>query len=61
MAYVVRRDATLTEVDLMEACRRHLAGYKRPKGIHFVGVDDLPRSTTGKIKRHEVEKWLIGG
>ncbi len=56
VAYVARRDATLTEVDLIEACRWHLAGYKRPKEIRFVGVDDLPRSATGKIKRHEVEK-----
>ena len=24
----------------------------------LVALDDLPRSTTGKIQRHEVEKWL---
>lgn len=39
-------------------CRAHLAGYKRPKEVHFVEYDDLPRSTTGKIVRHEVERRL---
>jgi hypothetical protein len=38
-----------------------LAGYKRPKAIRFIGVDELPRSTTGKIQRHELEKWLSHG
>jgi acyl-CoA synthetase (AMP-forming)/AMP-acid ligase II len=60
VAFVARRDEALTEADLMQACRTTLAGYKRPKEIHFIGVDDLPRSTTGKIQRHEVEKWLAG-
>jgi fatty-acyl-CoA synthase len=58
VAFVARRDETLSESDLIEACRRNLAGYKRPKEFFFVGVDALPRSTTGKIQRHEVEKWL---
>ena len=43
----------------MRACRANLAGYKRPKEIRFVGLDAFPRSTTGKIQRHEVEKWLV--
>ncbi len=60
VAFVARRDASLTEADLIDACRRNLAGYKRPKEVRFVEVDDLPRSTTGKIQRHEVEKWLAG-
>ena len=60
VAFVARRDEMLTESDLIEACRRNLAGYKRPKEIRFISVDELPRSTTGKIQRHEVEKWLTG-
>ncbi|WP_428486547.1 class I adenylate-forming enzyme family protein [Rhodopila sp.] len=58
VAFVARRDESLTEADLIEACRRDLARYKRPKDIRFIGVEHLPRSTTGKIQRHEVEKWL---
>jgi fatty-acyl-CoA synthase len=58
LPFVARRDDALSEADLVEACRANLAGYKRPKAFFFVGVDELPRSTTGKIQRHEVEKWL---
>jgi fatty-acyl-CoA synthase len=60
VAFVARNTETLTQADLIEACRRNLAGYKCPKEIRFVGLDELPRSTTGKIQRHEVEKWLAG-
>jgi acyl-CoA synthetase (AMP-forming)/AMP-acid ligase II len=61
VAFVARRDENLTEDDLISACRANLAGYKRPKAIRFVGVEELPRSTTGKIQRHELEKLLAGG
>ncbi len=61
IAFVARRDDEITEADLIEACRRNLAGYKRPKEIRFIGIDELPRSTTGKIQRHVVEKWLLKG
>ncbi len=44
--------------DLLAACRAALAGYKQPKEIRFVAYAELPRSTTGKIQRHEVEKWF---
>jgi fatty-acyl-CoA synthase len=39
-------------------CRRQLAGLKQPKDIRFVAFADLPRSTTGKIQRDEVEAWF---
>jgi len=58
VAFVARRDPALEAEALMEACRASLAGYKRPKEIRFIGVNEFPRSTTGKIQRHEVEKWL---
>jgi fatty-acyl-CoA synthase len=58
VAFVARRDEALTEADLTALCRANLAGYKRPKIVHFIALDDLPRSTTGKIQRHELEKRL---
>ena len=61
VAFVARRDEGLTEADLAAACRLALAGYKRPKEIRFVPADALPRSATGKIQRHEVERWLATG
>jgi acyl-CoA synthetase (AMP-forming)/AMP-acid ligase II len=48
----------LTVQDIDAICRMSLAGYKRPKEVHFIPFDRFPRSTTGKIQRHEVEKWL---
>jgi fatty-acyl-CoA synthase len=58
VAVVARNDERLTAEELYARCRRELAGYKQPKDIRFVAFADLPRSTTGKIQRHEVEAWL---
>lgn len=35
-----------------------IARYKLPKAVHFIGLDEFPRSTTGKVKRHEPEARL---
>jgi fatty-acyl-CoA synthase len=58
VAFVARRDETLGEADLLRLCRAQLAGYKQPKGIHFIAMNDFPRSASGKIQRHELEKRL---
>ncbi|HZA65327.1 MAG TPA: AMP-binding protein [Geminicoccaceae bacterium] len=58
VAVIARNDERLTADELYAKCRRELAGYKQPKDIRFVAFADLPRSTTGKIQRHEVEAWL---
>ncbi|MSO90744.1 MAG: long-chain fatty acid--CoA ligase [Acetobacteraceae bacterium] len=61
VAFIARRDGSVTAEDLLARCRAELAGYKRPKEIRFIRAEDLPRSTTGKIQRHEVEKWVLAG
>ncbi len=58
VAFVARTDESLTVEALVARCRERLAGYKRPKEIRFVALDELPRSTTGKIQRHEIEARL---
>jgi acyl-CoA synthetase (AMP-forming)/AMP-acid ligase II len=58
VAVIARNDEHLSADELLAKCRRELAGYKQPKDIRFVAFADLPRSTTGKIQRHEVEAWL---
>jgi acyl-CoA synthetase (AMP-forming)/AMP-acid ligase II len=58
VAVIARNDERLTADELHARCREHLAGYKQPKDIRFVPLSELPRSTTGKIQRHEVEAWL---
>jgi fatty-acyl-CoA synthase len=58
VAFVTRDDESLSADALHAACREELAGFKQPKEIRFVPFADFPRSTTGKVQRHEVEKWL---
>jgi len=60
VALVVRKDDGLTADALAQQCRRALAAYKCPKEIRFVSMAQLPRSTTGKIQRDAVERWLAG-
>jgi long-chain acyl-CoA synthetase len=51
-AFVVKKDPSLTEDELMAWCRDQLTGYKRPKSIVF--VKELPKSNVGKILRREL-------
>jgi len=54
-AYVVLTPgATTTEAELLAFAGKSLAGYKRPRMIRF--VEDLPRTSTGKIMRRELIK-----
>jgi long-chain acyl-CoA synthetase len=50
--YVVKKDASLTERELMEYCKENLTGYKRPKHIEFRA--SLPKTNVGKILRREL-------
>lgn len=58
VAFVARKADDIDEAGIEALCRASLAGYKRPKEVHFIAFDDLPRSTTGKILRHELEARL---
>jgi long-chain acyl-CoA synthetase len=53
-AYVVLRPgATVTEAEVIEHCRAHLAAYKLPRSVRF--VPDLPKTSTGKVMRRELK------
>jgi fatty-acyl-CoA synthase len=58
VAFVARRDDSLGADDLYGRCRNELAGYKQPKEIHFISLAEFPRSASGKVQRHELEKRL---
>ncbi len=58
IAFVVRRDDSLTADEVVAACRGKIANYKIPKEVKFVADAELPRNTTGKIVRHELERRL---
>ena len=50
--YVVKKDPSLTEEDVMKFCRERLTGYKCPRDIEF--RTELPKSNVGKILRREL-------
>ncbi|MFI4907703.1 MAG: AMP-binding protein [Steroidobacterales bacterium] len=50
--YVVRKDPNLAEQDVIDYCRKSLAGYKVPKHVYF--RNELPKSNVGKILRKEL-------
>jgi acyl-CoA synthetase (AMP-forming)/AMP-acid ligase II len=58
VAFVARHTEALEATDIYRRCRRELAGYKQPKEIYFIAASELPRSASGKIQRHELEKRL---
>ena len=58
VVFIVRNDDALTAEDVIARCRRDLSSYKRPKEVFFIEDADLPRSATGKVQRHELERRL---
>lgn len=48
-AFIVKRDPSLTEEDVIAYCREHLTAYKIPKIVEF--VSELPKTNVGKILR----------
>jgi fatty-acyl-CoA synthase len=58
VAFVSCRDPGVTEAGLLELCRRDLAAYKRPRHFRFIDFSEFPRSTSGKVQRHELEALL---
>lgn len=56
--FVVRRDKSLKEKELIEYCRGELTGYKVPKHIEF--RKELPKTNVGKILRRELREEAKG-
>jgi long-chain acyl-CoA synthetase len=57
-AFVVKKDASLTEKELDELCKNseELANYKRPR--RYIFCDVLPRNASGKIQKFVLRKQL---
>lgn len=58
VAFIVLRHGGLTVEQVLDLCRGRIASYKIPKSVVFVRADELPRSTIGKVKRHDLERRL---
>jgi long-chain acyl-CoA synthetase len=52
--FVVKKDNSLTDKELLAHCRENLTGYKVPKVIEF--MDALPKTNVGKILRRELRE-----
>ncbi|WP_448552733.1 long-chain-fatty-acid--CoA ligase FadD [Thalassotalea montiporae] len=50
--FIVKKDDSLTQKNIIEHCAKHLTNYKVPKLIEF--RDDLPKTNVGKILRREL-------
>jgi len=50
--FVVRKDPSLQEQDVIAYCKEHLTGYKVPKEVVF--RSELPKTNVGKILRREL-------
>lgn len=50
--FVVKKDSSLTEEEILEHCRQNLTAYKVPKFVEF--KTELPKTNVGKILRREL-------
>jgi long-chain acyl-CoA synthetase len=50
--------ADVTEQDLVDYAKQQMAAYKYPRSVEF--VDELPKTTTGKILRRELRDQTAG-
>ena len=49
---VPRRGETISEAEIIDLCKKELAGFKVPKSVVF--VDALPKTPTGKILKRDM-------
>jgi acyl-CoA synthetase (AMP-forming)/AMP-acid ligase II len=57
-ACVAVRDGGVSEEELISYTGERVARYKRPRRVVFLNRDEFPRSETGKVVRHELERRL---
>ncbi len=55
--FVVKKDNSLTEKELIEYCRSNMTGYKVPKQVEF--RKELPKTNVGKILRRALREESI--
>lgn len=54
VAYVVKKDQTLTQEKVIAHCKEFLTNYKVPKEVYF--TDELPKTNVGKILRRKIKE-----
>lgn len=56
--FVVKRDESLTEKELLDYCRENLTNYKMPRYVEF--KKELPKTNVGKILRRALKEEMAG-
>jgi len=51
---VLKEGEKVTEDEIIEFCKKNLAGYKKPKSVNF--IDTLPRTPSGKVLKPELRE-----
>ncbi len=52
-AVSLRKGMTASENEIIEFCKKHLAGYKKPTSIDF--IDEIPKNLNGKILKKDLK------
>jgi fatty-acyl-CoA synthase len=55
---VLKPGADAAEHEIIDYCKKHIAGYKVPKSIDF--VQELPKTGSGKIYKNKIKKAYSG-
>ncbi|MCA0206910.1 MAG: AMP-binding protein [Proteobacteria bacterium] len=58
VAVIARHDEALDAAEVQRLCRAVLAGYKCPRQVMFLPLDQLPRNVSGKIQREDIERLV---
>ena len=56
---VVREGGSMTDTDVMDFAREHLAHYKVPRSVTF--IDELPKTGSGKVLKRELRAPFWAG
>jgi long-chain acyl-CoA synthetase len=57
IAYVVKKEASLTSDKVIEHCKVYLTNYKVPKEVYF--TEELPKTNVGKILRRKIKEMHL--
>jgi len=57
-AVVLRAGASVTEAELKARLKDNLSSFKVPKRIDFYEFDDLPRTESGKVRKHQLREMM---
>jgi fatty-acyl-CoA synthase len=56
-AVILKEDASITEEDVKEYCREHIARYKVPEYVDF--VEEFPMTASGKIQKFKLREAAV--